>query len=206
LILTAALFYFAYANNNKDGKSAEQIQFEEESFFWVRSIYIFYSNFAIVIAYIVTYIKFRNHYLKLQIQYQDQLTEEDVTLMKKDISSLLILIISICQIYIIRIVRDLSAKLNLDSVHPYLVNSMYLSKSIMVLGICVAIHYRLRNSRSEEAKDAQDPGAGRQSRRFSILSQTDVEEVARTMMRTSVNCDSDPLASSQQNALSGDLR
>jgi hypothetical protein len=79
----------------------------QQAFVVVQSIYTFFSNTYIMVAYSITYRRLSLHYHSLRLQYYPKhLSDEDVWVMRRELLSLLLFIVSVCQIYVLRDVRE----------------------------------------------------------------------------------------------------
>jgi hypothetical protein len=69
---------------------------------------------------------------------------EEKVIMRKNLRSLLLLFLSICQIYIFRIFRDsllfMKSYELFYKIKPY----FFISKTVMILGICISVYQRLK--------------------------------------------------------------
>ncbi|TNV79236.1 hypothetical protein FGO68_gene462 [Halteria grandinella] len=111
--------------------------------------YSIYSNGGIIIAYFILYLKLRGVYdLMLVISDQSQsgmASHEEQDVMRQSLRSLLILFLSICQIYVFRIFRDFCLLLKLEFVEK-VQPVFYICKTIMIFGLCYSIYKRLQLS------------------------------------------------------------
>ena len=115
------------------------------AFIIMQGTYTFYSNCLIMIAYTVIFMKLRWHYQVITKQYYPHLlSEQDVEIMQKEIYSLRLLIISICQIYLFRNIREVLFIFDNQDFSAILFIGFYASKTIMILGICVSMYQRIQ--------------------------------------------------------------
>ena len=109
-----------------------------------RSIFTVQSNLGIIVAYLVIYFKLRTHYLT-QSLYNGHNKIRMQRVMINNLRSLLVLFISICQIYIYRIFRDLMVIFdNYGATEKQEV--FYICKTVQVLGICISLYWRMHIS------------------------------------------------------------
>ena len=107
-------------------------------------VYSVYSNGGIIFAYLIIYLKLNTVYYGM-IQDGDQSDHESQT-MRGNLKSLMILFISICQIYVFRITRDFMILLQFYDQLYILRPLFHVCKILMILGICISVYQRLRLS------------------------------------------------------------
>lgn len=99
----------------------------------VRITYTVYSNAGILVAYIIIYFVIRKLY------YGSKLAVNKAS--RRNLQSLLIMFVSICAIYIIRIIRDVRIVLDIYDRDIYEVS---IAKTILTLGILISLYNRLK--------------------------------------------------------------
>lgn len=100
-------------------------------------------------AYIFIYVQLSRHYKALQLKYYPRhLKDEDVKVMRKELLALLLFIVSVCQIYVLRDLREILWDAGLASqalqFNGIIYQALQVCKTLMVLGISVAIYHRVK--------------------------------------------------------------
>lgn len=97
-----------------------------------------FSNVGVIVSYLVIYIVIRNLYLKFD--KENKANSENT---KNNLNSLLILFVSICVVYMLRIIRDI---LVIADFYKPLEYQFYLiiAKAILMISICISLYRRLR--------------------------------------------------------------
>ena len=135
ILLTAGIYYCFLEIEEVDIFSeADRDEHMSQTLIILECAYSLYSNGGIILAYLVIYLILRSHSRRLTLLDPRQKQIRD------SLRSLLLLFLSICQIYLFRICRDFFIVTEnfaaLETVRPI----FYLCKTVMVLGICVSIY------------------------------------------------------------------
>ena len=80
---------------------------KEEEILKMILAYSLFTNLGIILAYLTTYVILNRHIRKLQREFASKLTLSDIRGMNANLESLYILFVSICQIYGLRLTRDI---------------------------------------------------------------------------------------------------
>lgn len=109
------------------------------------SVFRTFSNFHIIVGYFIVFFIIRRHYTKLIDMRSQYGLQDDVSnkTMRQNLCYLLILFLSICQLYVVRIARDILFIFDRDNVE-YLNETLYFSKLILTFGICWSLYKRVQ--------------------------------------------------------------
>ncbi|TNV77177.1 hypothetical protein FGO68_gene6415 [Halteria grandinella] len=139
--------------------------------------YTFLSNTAILVAYMAVFILQLNFYLeKKRTNVRNHFTEEDQALMRKELLNLLLLFLSITQLYIYRNVREVMHQINVAGDFAKWDHDIYYCcKILMILGICISLYVRIMQNYVSELRMSQRQTAA--LNRGSVVSSQTMEEI-----------------------------
>lgn len=120
------------------------------SYLYVKEEVSFYyqitTNSFIIANYLAIFVFLFLSYSRLKRQHAQYLSKQEVQTMNRDLASLALLFLSICQLYGLRIYRAFVYQLGItNNGELYKVVGVMpdISKAVMILGICLSVYWRI---------------------------------------------------------------
>jgi len=106
-------------------------------------VFVITSHIFIIVNYIVIFCLLASLYARLKRDYREIMTASEKSTMNKDLASLALLFLSICQLYAVRIFQQVVIYFKLDEYYKTIDTPPDYCKALMIIGICVSVYGRI---------------------------------------------------------------
>lgn len=106
-------------------------------------MFVITTHLFIIINYLVIFGLLACLYSRLKRDYKDSLTANETSKMNKDLGSLGLLFLSICQLYAVRIYQTIVFHFEIRNLYDTIGYLPDICKTLMIIGICISVYWRI---------------------------------------------------------------